>query len=368
MTLTEINIRRRISAALLASLVCAFIIFRLPVLAEERLQSTDSLHSLLEKSLSVVEIDKEIARINQEKEALLLTMTEAEKQLAAQELAINGKREQAGDVLRAYYMGERDMLYLSLLTTDSWTKFFTLLDYIDIIISQDKHTLNAYIGQYRDMQDRYTKLEGKQAELAAMEEKLNVQRERVLALESQLEGELAGRSDSDRIRLLIEELTGFWESAGLNEVRSYFKALSLAMGELPSWIQDNKELMEIKGLQYTIRVPEDKLNEFLREQDERFNDFSFRFEDDTITAHGKRDDIEISISGHYSLVQEPRNGMLFHVDELLFNGFMLPDTTRASLEEEFDLGFYPGLITSFLKAKSVEVKDGELIIKLSVTL
>ncbi|WP_147384466.1 hypothetical protein [Paenibacillus sp. 1011MAR3C5] len=366
--MTEFSIRHRIAAALLASLLCAFIILRLPVLAEERAKPPDDLHSLLEKSLSVVEIDKEIARIQQEKDALLLTMTETEKQLAAQELAIDGKRKQAGDVLRAYYMGERDMLYLSLLTTDSWTNFFTLLDYIDIIISQDKHTLNAYIGQYRDLQDRYATLEGKQAKLVAMEEKLNLQRERVLALESQLEGELAGRSDSDRIRLLIEQLTGFWESAGLKEVRDYFGALSKSMGKLPEWIQDNKDLMEIKGLQYTIRVPEDKLNEFLREQDERFNDFSFQFEDDTITAYGKRDNIEISISGHYSLVQEPRNGLLFHVDELLFNGFMLPDTTRKSLEDEFDLGFYPGLITSFLKAKSVEIKDGELIIKLSVTL
>lgn len=368
MTLTEISIRKRISAALLASLLCTFIVLRLPVLAEEKSKSPDDLHSLLEKSLSVVEIDKEIARIQQEKEALLLTMTDTEKQLAAQELAIDGKRKQAGHVLRAYYMGERDMLYLSLLKTDSWTKFFTLLDYIDIIVSQDKHTLNAYIGQYRDMQDRYAELEGKQAELVAVEDKLKLQRERVLALESQLEGELAGRSDSDRIRLLIEQLTNFWESAGLKEVRAYFEALSKSMGELPGWIQDNKELMEIKGLQYTIRVPEDKLNEFLREQDKRFNDLTFKFADDTITAYGKRDNIEISISGHYSLIQEPRNGLLFHVDELLFNGFTLPDTTRKALEDEFDLGFYPGLITSFLKAKSVEIKDGELIIKLSVTL
>ncbi|WP_133297886.1 coiled-coil domain-containing protein [Paenibacillus paeoniae] len=366
--MTEISIRERITIALLASLLCAFIMLRLPVLAEERPESPDDLHSLLEKSLSVVEIDKEIARIGQEKDALLLTMTEAEKQLAAQELAIDGKRKQAGDVLRAYYMGERDMLYFSLLTMDSWTKFFTLLDYLDIIISQDKHTLNAYIGQYRDLQERITMLEGKQAELAAVEDRLNIQRDRVLALESQLEGELAGRSDSDRIRLLIEQLTGFWESTGLKEVRAYFGALSDSMGKLPGWIQNNKDLMEIKGLQYTIRMPEDKLNEFLREQDERFNDLSFRFEDDSITASGKRDQIEISITGHYSLVQEPRNGLLFHVDELLFNGFMLPDTTRKALEEEFDLGFYPGLITPFLKAKSVEVKDGDLIIKLGVSL
>lgn len=368
MTLTDFNTRERITAAFLAIFVSALIILRLPVLAEQRPNSSEDVQSLLEKSLSVVEIDKEIARIGEQKEALLQTMTETELQLAEQELAITGKREQAGDVLKAYYMGERDQLYLSVLTTDSWTNFFRVLDYIDIILSQDKHTLNAYIGQYRELQDKYSDLEGKQSELVAIEEKLRLQRDRVLALESQLEDELAGRSDSDRIRLLMEELTTFWESAGLTEVKAYFKALSKAMGELPGWVQDNKDLLEIKGFQYTIRVPEEKLNEFLREQDERFKYFSFRFEDDTITAYGKRDDIEISVSGHYSLVQEPNNGIMFHVDELLFNGFMLPDTTRASLEKEFDLGFYPGLIMSFLKANSVEVKDGELIVKLSVSL
>jgi hypothetical protein len=368
MPLTDSHTRKRLAAAILAALVSALIILRLPVLAEERPNSEEDIHSLLEKSLSVIEIDKEIARIAVEKEALLETMSDTERQLAEQELIIDSKRDQAGDVLKAYYMGERDMLYLSLLTTDSWTDFFSILDYIDLILSQDKHTLNTYIGQYRDLQNQYTQLEDKQTELVALEDKLKLQRDRVIALEAQLEGELAGRSDSERIRLLMEQLTSFWEEKGLTEVRAYFKALSQAMGELPEWLQDNKDLMEIKGFQYTIRVPEEKLNEFLREQDERFNDFSFEFEEDTITASGKRDDIEISVSGHYSLVEEPKNGIMFHVDELLFNGFALPDTTRAALEEEFDLGFYPGLLTSFLKANSVEVKDGELIIKLSVSL
>ncbi|WP_374121369.1 coiled-coil domain-containing protein [Paenibacillus sp. LHD-117] len=294
-------------------------------------------------------------------------MSGAEAELHEQELHIADKREQAGEVLRAYYMGERDSLYSALLTMKSWTNFFRVLDYIDIIVSQDKSTLSGYIDQYRGMQDNYKELESKQAELAEMERKLIEQRERVLALEQSVDGELSGRSDSERIRLMIQELTSFWETAGLSEVREYFKALSAAMGKLPAWVQDNKEMLEVKGFNYTIRVPEAKLNEFLREQDERFNNFAFAFEDDSITAHGKRDNMEISVKGHYSIQDEPTNGIIFHVDELLFNGFALPDTTRDSLEEEFDLGFYPELILSFLKANAVEVKDDELVIKLSVS-
>jgi hypothetical protein len=65
---------------------------------------------------------------------------------------------------------------------------------------------------------------------------------------------------------------------------------------------------------------------------------------------------------------EKSGAILFHVDELIFNGLALPDTTRRSLEEEFDLGFYPQKMVSFLKTKSVQIEDGKLIVKLSISL
>ncbi len=166
----------------------------------------------------------------------------------------------------------------------------------------------------------------------------------------------------------MKELTSYWETAGLDEVKQYFRALSKAMKKLPDFVQNNKQLLEIKGFQYTIRVPEDDLNSFLREQNDIFNNFSFDFIDGKVIAQGKRENMEIKITGHYTIENDPKNAILFHVDELLFNGFSLPDTTRRALEEEFDLGFYPDLIVSFLKANSVEMKDGELTIKLNLKL
>lgn len=367
--MAAISYRQRIACMLAAMFVGIMFALQLPVLAEQQEEAPpDDIRDLLEKSLSVVEIDKEIVRIQEKQRELLAAMSDAETELHEQELQIADKREQAGEVLRAYYMGERDSLFTALLTMKSWTRMFQLLDYIDIIVSKDKSTLSRYIDHFRSMQDDYKNLENKHTELAEVERKLTEQRERVLALERSVEKDLSGRSDSERIRLLMEELTQFWETAGLTEVREYFKALSAAMGKLPGWVQENKDMLEVKGFNYTIRVPEEKLNEFLREQDERFNNFSFSFGDDTITAYGKRDGMEISVTGHYSIQDEPKNGIIFHVDKLLFNGFALPDTTRSTLEKEFDLGFYPSLILSFLKAKDVDISDGELIIKLSVAI
>lgn len=363
------TVNKKMTAALLL-LLAVILAAALPAMAErkEAPPADADVHHLLEKSLSLGEIDKEIASLEEEKALLLSSMGETEAEMAQQELKMADKRDQAGKVLRTYYMGEHDTLFASLLTSDSWSNFFRILDYMELIISHDRHVLTGYIQDFRDLQNKYSAQETKQAELLATETKLKVQRERVVALERELADQLAGRTDSERILLLMQELNNYWEKAGMAEVKSYFQALSAAMGNLPEWIQNNKDLLQIKGFQYTITVPEDKLNQFLREQNEMFERFSFSFADDTITASGKRDDIEIAISGRYSVQDEPTNGIIFHVDELLFNGFSLPDTTRAALEKEFDLGFYPGLMISFLKAKEVEIKDGKLIISLSVSL
>jgi hypothetical protein len=363
------TIRRQTAIATTALLLCLLMLVRLPASAETAAPETEAdIRSILEKSLSVVEIDKEIERIRQQQEQLLGDMSSSERQLKLQEEQIADKQAGAGNVLRAYYMGERDFLFAALLSANSLSDLFKMLDYAEVLLSHDKKTLDGYLSQYRKVKQGYEQLTVRHEELTAVEQKLHTQRERVAALERQLDEQLAGRSDAERLRLLMNELTTFWQNAGIHEVKQYFRALSKAMHQLPGWVQENKQLLSIKGFQYTITVPEADLNTFLREQNELFNNFSFQFDDGKVTAFGKRDNMEISVTGHYTIENEPKNSILFHVDELLFNGFSLPDTTKRALEEEFDLGFYPDLIVSFLKAKSVEMKDGNLIIQLNLSL
>lgn len=366
MAFHRIYVRGRWLFILLIVLMLA--ICKLPVMAEPQLTEDEQVNQILEKSLSIVEIDKEIARIQAEKQKVAEDMSVTDKRIVQREQEIKEKREDAGKVLRAYYMGEREMLLRAILSFDSLHELFAMLDYVDMIFAQDRNTLDSYTKEYKNLKEDYAKLDGRKTELEEMENRLQTQRSRVAQLEQQIDGELAGRSDADRLRLLMQELTSYWESAGLHEVESYFGALSEAMNKLPGWLEDNKQYLEIDGFNYTIRVPEDALNAFLREQDERFNHFSFRFEDGKVTASGKHDDIEIAVSGHYTVEEEPKNGIVFHVDELLFNGFALPDTTRKALEEKFDLGFYPGDIITFIQAKSVEMKNKELIVYLKMKL
>jgi hypothetical protein len=352
--------------------VCALAVWLtvFPVFAEApdppQAPRDEETRTILEKSLSIVELDKEIARIEEQKSAISTALNSAEAKLAGQEKTVEQKREDAGRVLRAYYAGERDILLYALLSADSFSGLMTILDYLDTIFSSDKQTLDSYLKEYRELKTKVKQLDRQSAELDDIGRRLKAQRERMLQLQQDVDSSVNGRSDADRLRQLIGEITDFWQNVGLYEVKQYFNALAAAMKKLPEWVQDNKDMLQIDGFTYTLTIPEDKLNDFLRSQNPLFDNFSFSFGQGIVSVNGKRDSIEVGLAGHYTV--QASGSLMFHVDRLLFNGLELPDTTRQSIEQQFDLGFYPQKIVSFLKAKSVTVEDGKLIVVLSVSL
>ncbi|MFD0715120.1 hypothetical protein [Paenibacillus sp. GCM10027626] len=356
--------RRRIGAVLTAA--AALLLTLYPVLA--RSPEDEEVRRILEKSLSTVELDKEISRIAAQKELASQQFSEASEQLQQHEALMQEQQEKAGRVLRAYYMGERDIWLSALFSSNSLSDLLSMLDYFEYIFAGDRRQLNSYVEQYRTVKQAVAKHQNEAEQLARIEERLVAQKERLSALQKDVDDQLSNSSDEERLRMMIAEITDFWQNVGFYEVKRYFKALAQAMTQLPSWVQKNKDMLEINGFNYTITVSQDKLNTFLREQNELFNNFDFMFTENAVSVSGKREGLEVNITGHYTVEEEPINGIIFHVDELLFNGLALPDTTRSSLEKEFDLGFYPEKLVSFLQAKSVEVNDGQLIIKLSVSL
>ncbi|MBB3109038.1 hypothetical protein FHS18_001090 [Paenibacillus phyllosphaerae] len=359
------GMKRRRAGAVLAGAIAVWLTIS-PAFAA--VPSDDEIQSILEKSLSVVELDKEINRITLQKEAASRSLQQSRQALDVQEQNIKSHQAEAGKVLRAYYMGERNILLTALISSQSLDKLLSMLDYIDVLFSSDRQTLDGYLTAYRDLKQSITGLEEETQQLTVIEQQLQAQRARVVALEADVNEQLSGRSDEEKLRLMIEEMTNYWETAGLTEVKRYFKALSQAMKNIPDWLQDHKELLAIDGFNYTLDIPEQTFNSFLREQNELFETLDFTFAENRVTVAGQRDGMTLSISGHYTVEDEPKHGIYFHVDELLFNGLALPDTTRQSLEQEFDLGFYPQKIVSFLKAKSVQVEDGRLIIKFAINL
>ncbi|GGD71157.1 coiled-coil domain-containing protein [Paenibacillus nasutitermitis] len=357
--------RRRLLAFAASAFAVWLTIF--PVLAQS--PEDEEIRRIMEKSLSVVELDKEIARIADQQKTISGQLDQTRTTLADQEQAMDKHRKDAGAILRAYYTGERDILMNAVLNAGNLTDLLTMLDYFNFIFSSDRQTMNHYKEQYRSLQKGVQQMDKESRQLADVETRLKEQRERVLALTRDVDSSLSGRSDADRLRLMISEMTDFWKNVGLFEVRKYFSALAKAMKNLPDWVQNDKDLLQIDGFNYTLTIPEEKLNAFLRQQNELFRNFAFSFSGGVVTVTGQRDGLEVKLTGRYT-VEETDEGtaILFHVEELVFNGLALPDTTRQSLEDEFDLGFYPQRIVSFLKAKSVSIEDGNLIVKLAVKL
>ncbi|RED65761.1 coiled-coil domain-containing protein [Cohnella lupini] len=334
-----------------------------PVNAEPLPEET---RKLLEKSLSVVEIDREIERISGLKGKTQTDIENNEHKLSEQEIAIAVQREKAGRVLRSYYMGYKDFWLSALLNANSLPDLLKVWDTMDMIVQSDHKTMDGYAAEYLNLKKGYDQLRHDKEDLAAVEEQLVTQRERILTLQNELDQSLEASGDQQMLLRLMDELQAYWRNVGLYEVKQHFKALAEAMGNLPDYVKNTPGIIQTNGLKTKLTLTDTQLNEFLRSEDSRFNDFSFSFDNDLLTMEGDNGNIQVKIQGRYTLEEEPENAIRFHVDTLVFNGLTLPDTTRADLEREFDLGFYPQKLIKFVKATSVEMNDGKLIVQLAI--
>ncbi|WP_026298157.1 coiled-coil domain-containing protein [Cohnella laeviribosi] len=327
---------------------------------------TDETRKLLEKSLSVTEIEREIERIGTLRRSAEKDIAQSEARLAQQEMAISAQRERAGRALRSYYMGQKDILLSAVFQARSLSELLRTWELMELVFRADREAMLTYQEEYDRLRQGYEALKRSKQELSDVENALIAQRNRVAALRRELDQALADSGQGDYLRQLMNELQAYWRSVGLYEVREHFRALAKAMGHLPDWIQEHPDMMTTSGLKTTITIPDSMLNEFIRSQDERFKTFTISFKPGRMKLEGSRGDLSVAIEGHYTLENEPENAIRFHVDKLVFNGLELPDTTRADLEREFDLGFYPQQLIRYVKADSVSIEEGQLTVTLKI--
>lgn len=323
---------------------------------------------ILQDSLSIVEIDEEISRISSRIMELEALQDELQGKIGELELTIRDRRERAGAVLRSYYMGEREQLYYMLLSAKSLAGFFRVLDFYDLIIQNDRDVLTAYNRQYQELASSKAEAARNASALVEVKDNLVRQRERVLALEKQVDSAVSASSNPEAMKKLIEEFTLYWENVGLYEVKRHFRALASAMENLPDFVQGSKNILKTNGKVYTINIHEDELNAFLRSEDELFNSFAFHFNDGKVIASGESGNLSLLIEGRYTVVDDPQNAIMFQVDKLVFNRIELPDTTRQALQEEFDMNFYPKQLVSFLKATEVSSANQRLMVTMELDL
>ncbi|WP_411343188.1 hypothetical protein ACE3MZ_16275 [Paenibacillus sp. WLX1005] len=334
--------------------------------------STDQLDEqtrvLLEDSLSVHELDQEIARVQQEQQTAQHHYRQLEKDLVVRQHDLDQARQQSDRVLIAYYTGEREQLWAALFSTGSLSGMITFYEYYRMIIDHDHDIMQSYQQQYNDLQSKRNELANTSAELQQIGTRLQEQKTRVVSLQSRIHQGLAGSSNAEVTRQLMDEFNSYWENVGLYEVKNYFRILARSMDQFPSFLQSQPDAIQMNGRNYTITISEQQLNDFLHQQGGMPDSFQFHFTDQGIVVNGSEGNLKLEITGHYEVEEQPQNALRFRVDGLVFNGLRLPDTTSQTLENQFDLGFYPGQIISYLKARQVIMTGQTMRIELQLSL
>ncbi|GIP36374.1 hypothetical protein [Paenibacillus sp. J2TS4] len=350
-------------------LVCLCLIVCLygtPFILAEAEPSLDETRQLLQKSLTVYEIDREIARLTEREAEIGKQIASAEQNILREQERVDQTREHAGKILRAYYMGQRDNLWLLMFSAGSFSDAIAVYEYLSMILDNDKRKLDAYRDSYQQLQATYNQLLETEAELKEVKAEFLLQRERLLALQQELDEQLAASEEAAEVFKQMVDLTAAWKDKGLPVFRTYFQAIADEMNDISDLFNNGGTNKYLNGL--TFQISDQELIDYFRNKNPLFDNIEFAFEDGVFTASGKEDDVEVSIQGKYIIQQKPKNHLLFRVEQLTFNGFVLPDTTNRALEQEFPLGFSPESFVPFINAYEVTTEDGLLTLKLKLKL
>ncbi len=323
----------------------------------------DETRKLLEKSLSVKEIDREIARLEAEEGKLTAALAETHRQIELRGQAMEQQRVQAGQLLRAYYMGERDGLWLLLLTSTSFSEALAVFDYVAAVLERDHRLLESYRSAYAQLQAAREQQQSVLRSIVEVKEGFRREKLRVEQLEGEIQTALARLSNEEREKQLeqMRLLSDSWERKGKPLFDLYFRSLSELSLKFPELLARDKNSLKFEGLKMSVQLQDTLLNDFLQEQDIRFKGFRFAFQDGAMTISGSTDGTQAVVKGKYRLDQDT---IKFRIEQLQYNGFELPDTTARDLERQYDLTLDPRRFISSIVPTAVSIANGKLVIEL----
>lgn len=353
--------KKMIVASIIGSIL--WLTFTTSTRAELTIEET---RKLLQESLTISEIDREITRLSQEEQKIAEQIVETEKSIVNQEQLVDKARAHAGKVLRSYYMGERDGLWLLLLNSQSFSDAIIVYQYLHSIAENDQRALQKHHKAFQELKDLNQSLALTQSELRELKAQFIAQRIRVVQLQEQLDSKLAVLDNKEELLAQIDELSKAWRKDGLPLFQQFLQAMSEAMLELPDYIAENEDSLEQDGKLFIFHIKDEQLNSFLRSKNPIFEQFVYTITSEHISIKGTKDQINIMINGHYTIENEPENALRFTLDELIYNGFMLPDTTRNDMQKQFSMTFYPKRFSGTLEAIAVHQNPGELLIELTI--
>jgi|HigsolmetaAR203D_1030402.scaffolds.fasta_scaffold00153_31 hypothetical protein len=330
--------------------------------------SLEEVRELLQKGLTIYEIDRELVRLGEQEEQIALRLSEVGENIRRQEAEMKKKKEAAGKVLRSYYMGQRRSLVLALIRMDNFYDMLRAYDLMKRIYRHDRRVLESYRDQLNELKSLERELASAREQMREVRELLVAERDQLLRVQSELDAALAimEQDEAEQIRRQIEALTRQWEAEGLPLFQAYFAALADTIRLLPEVIMNDSSHLSVQGSELLFRISDEQLNSFLWEKNPMFERLKFTFADGIITVTGQDAGQELRIAGRYLLRTEPENRLDFSIEELEYNGLLLPDSTRADLARQFDLSISVEHFELEMEVTDVRMEDNRLIIHLKM--
>lgn len=325
----------------------------------------EEIRLLLQKGLNLAELDQEIARLSGQEIRLGEKIIATESQIEDSKVQVAKTREHAGKVIRAYYMGERMDVWTMILSSNSFADALAVYEYYNMIVQNDFRKLTAYSDSYKSLAASREELLAEQKELTEIKTAFIAQREKAAMLQQDIESSIAVSADAAALRAELDRFTQEWKEKGVPLFRKYLSSISEAMQSLPELLTGNSGDKYVKELNLVKRsmlfeISDADLTTFLRSKNPLFENITFKFEKGSFQAFGQEQGTALSITGRYVVDNTDGNKLLFHVDELTYNGFVLPETSNRALEQEFDLGFTPSRFMSGIEATEVTMQDSML--------
>ncbi|CAG7605793.1 hypothetical protein PAESOLCIP111_00846 [Paenibacillus solanacearum] len=342
-------------------------------------ETTEANRELLQKGLNVYEIDRELGRISDRQSALSAQLKDTEQKLQAARTASAEARQHAAKVIRAYYQGDRDSLWMVLFSIHSLSDALSVMEYLQMILRTDRQALQRHDTAWKQLTALQSEQTQAQAALNDLKERYTSERTRLVSLQKEVEALLAKNIEAVKVQQQMTELNRQWQDKGVPLFKTYFHALAKAMNDLPEIITSGSSgtsgkttHLIMNGFNYTFQMTDQELNAFLQKKNALFRNMDFRFAEDAVIATGKQDDIALTIKGRYEMASKDdsksKSYIRYTIQELLFNGYTLPAATVEDLQKQFDLGIYPQNIASFLQVSGLKLEEGKLSIYLKLAL
>ncbi|TVY09671.1 hypothetical protein FPZ49_12850 [Paenibacillus cremeus] len=341
-------------------------------------EAESSNKELLQKGLTLFEIDQELTRITNRQDQLNAQLQITKTQIQAAAKATNEAKQHAAKVVRAYYMGDRDSLWLLFFSIRSLSDALSVLEYLQMILQNDQLAMGRHREALTKLQSLQSDQLKAQTELAQSKDKYLTERTRMVALQKEVDEQLARTKEAAKVQQEMVDLNRQWQDKGIPLFKTYFTALAQAMKQLPesfasgtgsgssSGLMSGKNLtINPNGLSYTFQMTDQELNDYLKQKNELFRNMTFHFTTDQVIASGKQDDIAVTVKGTYQIATKEETNktyIRYKIQELRFNDFTLPQSTVDALEKQFDLGIYPQNIASFLQVTGIKLEDSKMSI------